>query len=114
MPDKRLPNAISAAIPDDKLSYFLNWRAIDDKSGFFKRFGFKATEPEALKAALLRHAQGQSIIALYETPYGTKYEAQGHLDTPDGRNPVVLVVWIVQSGEDFPTLVTAFPAKVGK
>ena len=31
------------------------------------------------------------------------------LETPDGRDPLVLAVWFIRSGEEIPRFVTAYP-----
>jgi hypothetical protein len=37
------------------------------------------------------------------------YTIRGLLDTPDERNPTIVVVWFIEKGEDVPRLVTAYP-----
>lgn len=46
-----------------------------------------------------------------QTPYGTNYTVEGPLAAPDGRMPVVRVVWFIEAGDTAPRLVTASPLK---
>lgn len=41
--------------------------------------------------------------------FGTKYEIHGTIVGPLGRQAVIRTVWIVDAGEDYPRLVTAYP-----
>ena len=44
-----------------------------------------------------------------DSAYGTRYAVDGPLETPDGRNPLVRTVWIVDKGSARPRLITAHP-----
>jgi hypothetical protein len=114
MSGRRLPNAAQAIVDPAKISNYLmqtSPRRVNDKSGFFGRFGFRRQAPGPLVDAILRHAQDHDVTSTRITPYGTIFEVEGPLRTPDGRNPQVLVVWIIRSGETLPRLVTAVPSK---
>jgi uncharacterized protein DUF6883 len=41
--------------------------------------------------------------------HGTKYVLECAMDTPDGNNPCVRSVWIMEAGQNSPRLVTAYP-----
>jgi hypothetical protein len=41
--------------------------------------------------------------------FGQKYEVNGILRGPSGREARVTTIWIVKNGEDFPRLVTVYP-----
>jgi hypothetical protein len=56
---------------------------------------------------LLAHAAAHEVALLVSNVYGDKYIIEGPLQTPDGRNPKVRAVWIVNVGTDVPRLVTA-------
>jgi len=107
-----LPNHSGAVIDDRKITDYLlsgthpTGRA---KAAFFTSFGFRAEVPDELKVALLGHAAGNDVVEAQVTSYGTKYAIDGPLESPDGRNPKVRVVWFVDAGTDQPRLVTAFP-----
>jgi len=48
-------------------------------------------------------------VATRLSEYGQKYEVRGRIEGPDGKGAVLVAVWIVLCGEDFPRFVTAFP-----
>lgn len=62
-----------------------------------------------LDQALRRHAADHEIAKTEETPFGTRYVVEGPLQSPDGCNPMVRVVWFVERGETIPRLTTAYP-----
>ena len=60
--------------------------------------------------ALKHHASSNEVIKVEERPpFGVHYVIEGSLITPDGRNPDVRVVWIIDDGDDTPRLVSAYP-----
>jgi hypothetical protein len=81
------------------------------KATFFRRFGFVADEPERLAAALIAHVARHDVTARNDNAFGTRYDVEGELETPDGRRPAIRSVWFVASGETTPKLVTAIPLK---
>jgi len=62
-----------------------------------------------MASAIREHAERCELVRIVETEYGTRYVVEGELKTPDGRNPVVRIVWFVEKGKSFPHLVTAYP-----
>jgi Domain of unknown function (DUF6883) len=78
------------------------------KALFFSRLGFAATRWEELAEAFKRHAAENDVAEEKATTFGTSYTFEGPLVTPDGRNPVVRVVWFIETGETIPRLVTAY------
>jgi hypothetical protein len=109
-----LPNHAKSRVPDAKLTgYLLAREHIDGgpKARFFERFGFSHLEPDQLRLALLAHAGANEVSASRKTDFGQIYEVNGRLNTPDGRNPFVLVAWMIEDGDDRPRLVTAVPSK---
>ena len=108
-----LPNADRALIDPRKITDYLlspTHRFGAAKAAFFASFGFSARDWQTLKDALLAHASAHAIDRQFSTAFGEVYELVGPLATPDGRNPTVLVAWMVRNGEDFPRFVTAVPA----
>lgn len=79
------------------------------KAAFFVALGYSATNWDGLAADLHGHAMVNEAIALEANAYGQKYEVRGRLEGPAGKSAVVVAVWIVLRGEDFPRFVTAFP-----
>ena len=112
----RLPNARRAIIPEAKVVGYLLSRAHafgKTKAVFFESFGFSPAAWQALRQALLDHAARGDIVKTEETPFGQKFVVEGPLGTPDGRDPAVRAVWIIETGESQPRFVTAYPVAGG-
>jgi hypothetical protein len=58
---------------------------------------------------LRTHGRDHAIVNVVESEFGTRYTVEGELITPDGRNPRVRTVWMVEKGSDIPRLITAYP-----
>jgi hypothetical protein len=81
------------------------------KAHFFLGFGFTLGNWEALARAFHDHGQQFDVTEQTETPFGPRYEVEGKLPTPDGRNPHVRTVWQVDKGQLAPRLITAYPVE---
>jgi len=109
-----LPSVELAIIEDQKLTDYLlslehpTGRA---KARFFRQFGFHLDAWTLLRAALLDHAQRNGVAWHEETSFGVKYVVDGPLATPDGRNPMVRTVWFVESDQELPRFITAYPLR---
>ncbi len=109
----RLPSSELAWVPREKLAGYLLSSAHpvgSAKARFFRGFGFNEQNLGLLEAGLLLVARTSEVAATTETPYGTKYEIDGDLETPLGRKVTIRTVWIIEAGEQNPRFVTAFPA----
>ncbi|MBV1695376.1 MAG: hypothetical protein KGP27_13030 [Hyphomicrobiales bacterium] len=109
----KLPNIEQAVIDERKITAYLldrSHRFGGPKARFFESFGFTVDRWIWLRDALLAHARVNDITSSYRGRHGQVYEVVGALPTPDGRNPTVLVVWMIRHGEDQPRLVTAMPS----
>lgn len=108
---KRVPRAANAVVEEKKVvSYLLNREHKEgaSKAKFFLKRGFAAESWETFATALARHAQTQPVTNVESTEFGTKYNVECQLETPDELNPCILSVWIVE--DDLPPrLVTAHP-----
>src|SRR5215510_11286789 len=112
----RLFHLDRAVLPEAKIvSYLLSLRHSGGraKARFLESFGFRSKDWRKLRDALIAHATENDITALHQTRFGTRYEIDGPLPTPDGRNPIVRVVWFVESQETAPRLVTLVPRRTG-
>lgn len=110
----RLPNSDRAIIEPAKITGYLLSREHPrgrSKARLLERFGIRADQPDVLRAALIAHAMANDIAAAARTTYGTRYEIDGPLPAPDGRSPVVRVVWYAYDGDDVPRLVTVVPRR---
>ncbi len=108
----RLPGVERAVIDAGKIRDYL----LSDshpvgrfKAAFFVGLGYSAAEWELLAADLRGHAMDNDAVASELSEYGQKYEIRGRIEGPAGKGAVLVAVWIVLRGEDFPRFVTAFP-----
>jgi hypothetical protein len=111
----KLPNAHLAVVEQAKVcEYLLNpaHRFGASKARFFGEFGFRLANWEVLAVALKKHGAENEIVKEKETGFGPRYEVEGKLQTPDGRQPLVRSVWQVERGERVPRLITAYPMEV--
>lgn len=83
------------------------------KARWFRRFGFSRESWRILAEALLQHAAHCDIARIDDSSDGKRYVVEGKLISPDGRNPVVRSVWYIDSGQDTPRFVTAYPLRKG-
>jgi hypothetical protein len=107
-----LPNADEAYVDRAKIVEYLLSATHPDgrvKARFFSRFGFKAAEWEILAEALRLLGTTNPVVAILESPYGTRYTVDGLMGCPDGRSPSVRTVWIVEHFDPRPRLITAHP-----
>jgi len=108
----KLPNYKRAIVTKAKIvEYLLSQINEDGKVGFFTRFGFSVAEWEILANMLLVHATEYEVAKIMTTQYGTKYIVDGRLSTPDGRNPYVRTVWLIEHDQVIARLITAYPLK---
>lgn len=108
----KIPNSDRAWIPREKLVGYLlstSHPVGSAKAGFFRSFGFDEQNVELLEIGLLRIAHISDVDVAIDSPYGTKYELTGDLETPSGRTATIRTVWIVEIDEQDPRFVTAFP-----
>lgn len=108
----KLPERDRLVVPPEKVHGYLLMVTHPEggpKAVFFERHGFDAERWEELAEALRRHGSEHEVSRSSATEHGVKYVVSGRLQTPDGRNPMVVSVWIVDHGETVPRLVTAHP-----
>jgi hypothetical protein len=96
---------------DKVTDYLLNpaHRYGASKARFFVQFGFTLEGWEVLADALRQHGSAHEIVRTNETPFGPRYEIEGPIASPDGRNPRIRTVWQWDEGEVAPRLITAYP-----
>jgi hypothetical protein len=108
----KLPNASKAVVERTKLvDYLLNAAHPDNggKAEFFEKLGFRRTAWKALADALRTLAAKAEVAQSVKSPHGEKYVIAGRIESPAGKSPVVLTIWIVDSGSEVARLVTAYP-----
>ena len=108
----KLPNGARAVVEQAKIvGYLLNAAHPDNggKAEFFLSHGFRQEDWEALASAFLRLVIDTEVEKSVVSRHGHKYIVAGPLETPSGKLPNVRTVWIVDTGEETPRLVTAYP-----
>ena len=102
------------AIPRAKIDlYLLNPDHPDgaSKAKFFSSLGFDRSEAQVLIDALHRHAEDRHIDQEVVTLFGRKTTLKCRIETPDGRNPCVLAVWVRDDVSGDQNFVTACPTQ---
>jgi len=110
----KIPNNSQSFVADNKITEYLlsNIHEIGKhKADFFKRFGFDITDIDTFKGSLIQHSIDRDIEQTKDSDFGIKYVLKCEIKTPDDRNPCIVTVWIVESGQVEPKLVTAYPVK---
>jgi len=109
----KLPNHEQCIVPEAKITRYLldlsseNGRS---KARFFLAFGFTIEAWQIMADALKQHAAEYEVTAaLMREIFGINYVIEGTLITPDGRNPKVRSIWTIESGDDIPRFVSAYP-----
>jgi hypothetical protein len=110
----RLPKVDTAVVPDDKIAGYLldaDHPAGRHKARFFRSLGFSRSEPETLRAALLKHARNYPVGSCLATQFGLKFLVDGEMHGPGGRSAIMRSVWILDANTEHPRLVTAYPVR---
>lgn len=81
------------------------------KHDFFVRFSFRPEAWEQLADALIQHASDNPVTSQEQTTFGIRYVIEGPLRCPDGRYPLVRVVWFIDFEDNVPRMVTAYPLR---
>ena len=111
-----VPNAHLAIVADAKLTdYLMNLASPRGaaKAKFLLRFGFSMDRLDELRNALLSHVRDLEVTATQLSKFGTIFEVEGALECPDGRNPIVCSVWMIDVGAMSPRLITMVPRAKG-
>jgi hypothetical protein len=107
-----LPNHDDAFISEDKLIGYLlsETHSVGRfKARLFNAVGYDSTDAQMLQQALIDIAREEEVTETNPTPYGTMYVIDGTLHTPSGTALHMRTVWIIDTGESRPRLVTAYP-----
>ncbi|MBC8243534.1 MAG: hypothetical protein H8E20_03990 [Verrucomicrobia bacterium] len=108
-----LPNSSKAVVEPRKLEdYLLNPAHPDNggKAAFFRSLGFRQGNGRELRAALLEMAAASGPAKCLDSPHGMKYILDGRIRGTDGNTAKARTIWIVDTGQSAPRLVTAYPA----
>jgi hypothetical protein len=102
-----LPDCERAFVDEPKLENLLR---PEDKGEVFLELGFSLAKPTVLRAALLEHACTARLQKSVRIRFGLKYVLAGGMRSPDGCDPRISSVWIVEEVEGRPRFVTAYPS----
>jgi hypothetical protein len=108
----RLPYAEQAVVYPNKVSDYLlslthpEGRA---KARFFLDYGFRENNPSELVLALLDRALKNEASLSKENKFSRIYLVEGPVWSPDGRNPRLRTIWIIETESTLPRLITAYP-----
>jgi hypothetical protein len=108
----QLPRVANAILDDRKITHYLLSTVHPTgapESKFFMFFGFSPGNWVALKRALLNHPLNNSVTSQTSDPFGQKSEVSCSLVAPDGRNPCIISVWIIEPPDPDPRFITAYP-----
>jgi hypothetical protein len=108
----QLPNAHLAVVPERKVTHYLlnpSHPAGGSKALFLLRFGFSATEWQALAAALVTLAREHEVLETTATPFGRRYVVDGQIVAPDGTRLHIRTAWFIETNSNAPRFVTAHP-----
>jgi hypothetical protein len=108
----RLPNTEFVVVEREKITdYLLNpvHRYGASKARFFAEFGFTLEAWDVLASVLWEHPQRHEVARTYETRWGPRFEIDGELKAPGGRQPRIRTVCQVDEGQIAARLITAYP-----
>ncbi len=112
MKNMELPNKLRAHVSTGKIINYLlsETHAVGkSKARFFRSHGFDEANISQFEQGLINIAQTEMVVETTETIHGKKYVLDGKLKAP---NDVILdlrTIWIIETGDETPRLVTAYP-----
>jgi uncharacterized protein DUF6883 len=108
----KLPDPELAQVETSKVTEYLLCPSHPDgrsKAAFFIRFGFRVEDWQILAEALRGHGTTNPVVKVDDTAFGTRYTVEGKILSPDGRNPRIRTVWLIETGGSGARLITAYP-----
>ncbi len=108
----KLPNSDQAIVDREKITHYLLSTSHPDgapKAAFFNSFGFQSQNWGTLADAFRKHCTVNPVSKRVDSQYGIRYSVDGKLETPDGRNPLLRSIWVIETDSKTPRLVTAYP-----
>lgn len=109
----KLPNSEKAYVSEQKLTEYLLFETYavgKSKAKYFRAIGYDRTNSDQLREALINIAKSYEIDQKVETDFGIKYIVDGQLVTPNGNTVRIRTILVVESADDPPRFVTAYPA----
>jgi hypothetical protein len=108
----QLPNKAKAYVPPGKLMGYLLSEAHavgKSKAKFFRSLGFDEAAVTQLEEELLAVARTEEVEDFIPSPHGVKYIVDGSVKTPKGGVARLRTIWIIETGQENPRFVTAYP-----
>jgi len=108
----KVPNAERAVIATEKLrNYLLNLshRRGGSKARLLLSLGYAAATWQRLDADIRAQHLTTDVELQVDTEYGARYEIAAPLVGPNGRSILFRSIWQIDTGMDFPRLITMHP-----
>ncbi|MCL4455881.1 MAG: hypothetical protein M1406_00510 [Nitrospirae bacterium] len=108
----KLPNSKNAYISSSKLLDYLLSQTHPigkTKARYLRSAGFNESNVNLLRQSLVNLSQTEEIKEVITSPHGVKYLIEGSIQTPTGTYIKLRTIWIIDSGQDYPRFVTAYP-----
>ncbi len=110
-----IPSATLATVDTAKVrDYLLNAGHPQNggKCKFFELCGFTRSQFGVLQEALRSHPVVNAIVKTATSQHGTKYVVECNIQSPNGRNPCVTTVWIIDTNGANPRFVTVYAGPI--
>ena len=107
----QLPRVANAILDDRKITQYLLSTVHPtgaSKAKFFISFGFSPGWAELKRIA--EPSASNPVTNQASNPFGQKFEVSCSLVAPDGRNPCIISVWIIEPPDPNPRFITAYPS----
>jgi hypothetical protein len=108
----KLPGNRDAVVQDGKLTAYLlseTHPVGNAKAKYFKSLGYSVANADHLRNDLIAIITSNEVTETIDTSFGTKYLVDGEIISPTGIRARVRTIWIFETGEVYPHLVTAYP-----
>jgi len=108
----KLPRNQEAIVSEEKITGYLlseSHPVGKAKAMYFRKIGYTEKNVAQLREDLIKIAVTSAVSEEVGTPFGIKYIVDGDVASPDGTRARLRTVWIIETGEDFPRFVTAYP-----
>jgi hypothetical protein len=108
----KIPNSDLAIIEPSKLTdYLLNseHKRGGAKAKLLLQFGYSLENWQQLESDIRKFHLVADVNVIKETAYGMRYEISTNLMTPINRQLFVKTVWQIDTGTNFPRLITLVP-----
>jgi len=109
----KLPRNQEAIVTEEKITDYLlseSHPVGKAKARYFKKIGYSEKNVAQLSEDLIKIAVSNAVSEEVSTLFGIKYIVDGDVVSPTGIKARLRTVWIIETGENLPCFVTAYPA----